>query len=57
MRACFLGQNVCALGYGVTVLQTPPITTETEDEKSAVPKDVADEESLSAESQPSEWPH
>lgn len=25
MRACFLGQNVCALGFGVAVLQTPPL--------------------------------
>lgn len=23
MRACFLGQNVCALGFGVATLQTP----------------------------------
>jgi len=22
MRACFLGQNVCALGYGVAMVQT-----------------------------------
>ena len=25
MRACFLGRNVCALGYGVATLQTPPL--------------------------------
>jgi hypothetical protein len=25
MRACFLGQNVCALGFGVAILQTPPL--------------------------------
>lgn len=25
MRACFLGQNICALGYGVAMLQTPPL--------------------------------
>jgi hypothetical protein len=25
MRACFLGQNVCALGYGVALVQTPPL--------------------------------
>jgi hypothetical protein len=24
MRACFLGQNVCALGYGVAMIQTLP---------------------------------
>jgi hypothetical protein len=26
MRACFLGQNVCALGYGVAMVQTLPET-------------------------------
>jgi hypothetical protein len=25
MRACFLGQNVCALGYGVAIIQAPPL--------------------------------
>ncbi len=25
MRACFLGQNVTALGYGVAIVQTPPL--------------------------------
>ena len=25
MRACFLGQNIRALGYGVATLQTPPL--------------------------------
>jgi hypothetical protein len=25
MRACFLGQTVCALGYGVAIIQTPPL--------------------------------
>jgi hypothetical protein len=28
MRACFLGQNVCALGFGVATLQTPPLLSE-----------------------------
>ena len=28
MRACFLGQNVCALGFGVATLQTPPMMSE-----------------------------
>jgi len=28
MRACFLGQNVCALGFGVATLQTPPLLPE-----------------------------
>jgi len=25
MRACFLGQNVTVLGFGVAMLQTPPL--------------------------------
>jgi hypothetical protein len=25
MRACFLGQNVFALGFGVAALQAPPL--------------------------------
>jgi hypothetical protein len=28
MRACFLGQNVCALGKGIAVLQIPPLPNE-----------------------------
>jgi hypothetical protein len=28
MRACFLGQNVTALGFGVAMLQTPPMVAE-----------------------------
>jgi hypothetical protein len=28
MRACFLGQNVCALGYGVAMVQTLPAAPE-----------------------------
>jgi hypothetical protein len=28
MRACFLGQNVCALGFGVATLQMPPLISE-----------------------------
>ena len=23
MRACFLGRNICSLGYGVAILQVP----------------------------------
>jgi hypothetical protein len=33
MRACFLGRNVCALGYGVATLQTPPLHDPQADEK------------------------
>jgi hypothetical protein len=25
MRACFLGQSICNLGYGVATLQAPPL--------------------------------
>jgi hypothetical protein len=25
MRACFLGQNICALGFGTATLQAPPL--------------------------------
>ena len=25
MRACFLGQSICALGFGVATLQSPPL--------------------------------
>ena len=25
MRACFLGQNICALGNGIAIVQTTPI--------------------------------
>ena len=36
MRACFLGQNVCALGFGVATLQTPPLVVDEETGKPAV---------------------
>ena len=38
MRACFLGQNVCALGFGVATLQTPPLMM---DEETGEPADLA----------------
>jgi hypothetical protein len=34
MRACFLGQNICALGFGVATLQTPPLVTDVPAEES-----------------------
>jgi hypothetical protein len=34
MRACFLGQNVFALGFGVATLQSPPLVR---DEPAAQP--------------------
>lgn len=36
MRACFLGQNICALGFGVAMLQTPPLLI---DEQTGKPLD------------------
>jgi hypothetical protein len=33
MRACFLGQNICALGFGVATLQTPPLLIDEPAEK------------------------
>ena len=46
MRACFLGQNVCALGYGVAMVQTLPLPenpdAKTRDSDPAIPPpDVA----------------
>ena len=35
MRACFLGQNICALGYGVATLQSPPLI---QDEQTGEPR-------------------
>lgn len=46
MRACFLGQNICALGFGVATLQTPPRVmdepaTASAKSSTADPKDTA----------------
>ena len=41
MRACFLGQNVCALGYGVATLQSPPLLDEETGEPPAAKHDRA----------------
>ena len=32
MRACFLGQNICALGYGVAMVQSPQLREPETDE-------------------------
>ena len=38
MRACFLGQNICALGFGVATLQIPPLLRDDDEaEKAPVP--------------------
>ncbi|HVV29040.1 MAG TPA: hypothetical protein VHC40_13850 [Rhizomicrobium sp.] len=42
MRACFLGRNICALGYGVAMLQTPPLVV---DEETGKPLDDGPEDS------------
>jgi hypothetical protein len=40
MRACFLGQNICALGFGVATLQTPRLLL---DEQTGRPLTANDE--------------
>jgi len=35
MRACFLGRNVCALGFGVAMVQTLPVSEETHPQDAA----------------------
>ena len=37
MRACFLGQNICALGYGVATLQAPPLVMDEPAKEPLVP--------------------
>lgn len=37
MRACFLGQNICALGFGVATLQTPPLLTDEQTGEPVIP--------------------
>jgi hypothetical protein len=37
MRACFLGQNICALGFGVATLQTPPLVVDEAGDPQAAP--------------------
>jgi len=44
MRACFMGPTVCALGYGVAILQTPSMEVEAALEQESSPADqFADE--------------
>ena len=45
MRACFLGQNICSLGFGIATLQAPPL----------VPDYPADQSQASAA--PAVWKH
>jgi hypothetical protein len=40
MRACFLGQNVCALGNGVAIVQTAPLGEKPKPEAQAEPPSV-----------------
>jgi hypothetical protein len=46
MRACFLGQNVTALGFGVAMLQTPPLP-----EPETLPKDCERKNEFDEEAQ------
>jgi hypothetical protein len=59
MRACFLGENICALGFGVAIMQTPslrePEAGEREvgepigDPKASFPADLALENPMTRE--------
>jgi hypothetical protein len=44
MRACFLGQNVCARGFGMATLQTGPLEL---DEETGQPSPVPQGQTLS----------
>ena len=52
MRACFLGQNVFALGFGVAALQAPPMIMDKPVDPAAAqnvtpsPSDVANQQRL-----------
>jgi len=47
MRACFLGQNVCALGYGVAMVQTPPLPPDQKgDDVTPTPPEVAPKDGI-----------
>jgi hypothetical protein len=50
MRACFLGQNICALGYGIATLQAPPLVMDepAEEPSAAVSEHVSDEKKIPA---------
>jgi len=43
MRACFLGQNICTLGFGVAILQTPPMVADEETGRSVPAQDRTEE--------------
>jgi hypothetical protein len=42
MRACFMGPTVCALGYGVAILQTPSMEVEAALEQESSPAQSPD---------------
>jgi hypothetical protein len=44
MRACFLGQNVTALGFGVAMLQTSPLAEPETPPKDSEQKDGSEKE-------------
>jgi hypothetical protein len=54
MRACFLGQNVTALGFGVAMLQTQPLP-DPEPAENPV-KDASDPQPTPAAAQTSKTP-
>jgi hypothetical protein len=50
MRACFLGQNICSLGFGIATLQAPPLVMDT-----PVPGDQPQQEPQAEPDQPAGW--
>jgi hypothetical protein len=56
MRACFLGQNVCALGFGVAMLQTPPMMAEPAPRSGPTPNIIPDETPIRPGNEPSADP-
>ena len=42
MRACFLGQNICSLGFGIATLQAPPLVMDSPVQEPPDQKSVLD---------------
>ena len=59
MRACFLGQNVTALGFGVAMLQTQPLPepapAENPVKEASVQKTVPKTETKTAKAPEARW--
>jgi hypothetical protein len=46
MRACFLGQSICALGFGVATLQAPRLLLDAQNAEPDVPANQNETEGL-----------